>query len=236
VRGLERILELQEMDSAIDRLEAERRDMAEGTAVRESQARVEEVEEQVGELRLALDSIVREQSRLENEADSLEQKIADEEKRLYDGSVANPKELEAIQAEVGHLRQRKGRIEDEALDQMERREGLEGRLPPLEERLAQGRADLDELRASSAEALSRVENELVALRTKRGELVGAFDEELLELYEDLRVQKHGIGAAQLVNGVCGGCHQKLSALELERIKKTEGIRRCEYCRRILVLD
>src|SRR5438477_114287 len=79
-----------------------------------------------------------------------------------------------------------------------------------------------------------IEAALVSRRSEREALGPELDEELLELYEDLRRQKKGIGAAALQDGVCQGCHQKLSALELERLKRTEGIRRCEYCRRILV--
>ena len=56
----------------------------------------------------------------------------------------------------------------------------------------------------------------------------------MELYEDLRKQKKGIGVAALIDGVCQGCHEQLSAMELDRIKRVEGVRRCEYCRRILV--
>jgi predicted nucleic acid-binding Zn-ribbon protein len=65
-------------------------------------------------------------------------------------------------------------------------------------------------------------------------LVPVFDEELLELYEDLRKQKKGVGAAALVDGVCQACHEQLSALELAHLKRTDGIRRCEHCRRIVV--
>ncbi len=60
------------------------------------------------------------------------------------------------------------------------------------------------------------------------------DPEVLELYEDLRRQKKGIGAAALVDGVCQGCHEKLSAMELDKLKRSEDLKRCEYCRRILV--
>ena len=42
------------------------------------------------------------------------------------------------------------------------------------------------------------------------------------------------GAAALVDVVCQACHEKLSALELDRLKHTEGVKRCEYCRRIVV--
>ena len=44
----------------------------------------------------------------------------------------------------------------------------------------------------------------------------------------------GTGAAALKDGVCQGCHQKLSAMELSRLKRGGGVKRCEYCRRILV--
>jgi predicted nucleic acid-binding Zn-ribbon protein len=83
---------------------------------------------------------------------------------------------------------------------------------------------------------SDVANGLTDRRAERRALAPAVDDELLELYEDLRSSKKGVGAARLVDGVCQGCHQKLSAVELDHIKRSEGVRRCEYCRRILVID
>jgi predicted nucleic acid-binding Zn-ribbon protein len=235
-RGVDRLIELQEIDMAIDRLESRRRDLEGGDEVAQARRGAEAAEERLGELRLALDSVVREQTRLESEADSLERKIDAEQRRLYDGSVANPKELEAIQHEVANLRQRKGRVEDDILSQMERREDMEGRLPTLEAELQEARDRLAEIESGSEREFTDVSVGLDSRREERNALVPSFDEELLELYEDLRASKKGIGAARLLDGVCQGCHQKLSALELDRIKRSEGIRRCEYCRRILVLD
>lgn len=235
MKGLDRILRLQELDSSIDRLIARSEELEEGEELRAAGLKVQELENRVGEIRLGLDSQRREQERLETEVASLDAKVGAEERRLYDGSVANPKELGSIQAEVSSLRNRKGRIEDEVLEQMERREEMEGRLPPLESELAEARENLAKLDSELAEELGQTKQSLAELRSEREALALEFDEELLELYEDLRAQKRGIGAAALENGVCSGCHQKLSPLELERIKHTEGIRRCEYCRRILVL-
>jgi predicted nucleic acid-binding Zn-ribbon protein len=235
-RGVDRLIELQEIDMAIDRLESRRRDLEGGDEVAQARRGAEGAEERLGELRLALDSVVREQTRLESEADSLERKIDAEQRRLYDGSVANPKELEAIQHEVANLRQRKGRVEDDILSQMERREDMEGRLPKLEAELQEARDRAAEIESGSQREFTDVSVGLDSRREERNTLVPFFDEELLELYEDLRASKKGIGAARLLDGVCQGCHQKLSALELDRIKRSEGIRRCEYCRRILVLD
>jgi predicted nucleic acid-binding Zn-ribbon protein len=235
VKGLDRILRLQELDSSMDRTIARIEELEAGEDVRLAAGKVEELEDRVGELRLGLDSQRREQERLEAEVASLEAKVAAEERRLFDGSVANPKELGSIQAEVTSLRNRKARIEDEVLEQMERREEMDGRLPPLESELGEARRQLAMLDSEARREREEAKQALEDLRSERESLLPEFDEELLELYEDLRAQKRGVGAAALENGVCSGCHQKLSPLELERIKRAEGVRRCEYCRRILVL-
>jgi uncharacterized protein len=234
VKGLDRLLDLQELDLSIDRLEARRVQLQGGEDIRAARERMQGAEERVGELRLALDSVVRELTKLEHDADSLEKRIEAERGRLYDGSVANPKELEAIQAEIRNLAERKRRVEDLELDQMERREDMEGRLPQLEAELAEARTRLAEIAAGSETELADVARALEERRAERSALAGQLDGELLDLYEDLRRTKRGVGVAALVDGVCQGCHQKLSAAELDRIKRSEGIRRCEYCRRILI--
>jgi predicted nucleic acid-binding Zn-ribbon protein len=236
MKGSERILELQELDLSIDRLESRRREIESGEEIEEARRRVEAAEERVGELRMALDSIIREETRLDHDASTLEQRIKAEQQRLYDGSVANPKELQAIQAELTNLRARKSRLEDEELDQMERREEMEKRLPALEGDMAEARKRLDDMEAASERELQQIGSSLAERRVEREKLVPEFDEELVELYEDLRAQKRGIGAAALKDGVCQGCHEKLSAVYLDRLKRQDGIRRCEYCRRILVLE
>ena len=230
----DRILELQELDLSIDRLETRREQLEGGEDVRAARERMQAAEERVGELRLALDSVVSELTKLEHNADSLEKRIEAERKRLYDGSVANPKELEAIQAEIRNLTERKRRVEDLELDQMERREDMEGKLPQLEAELTEARTRLAEISAGSETELTDITKALQDRRAERSGLADQFDGEFLDLYEDLRRTKRGVGAAALVDGVCQGCHQKLSAAELDRIKRSEGIRRCEYCRRILI--
>jgi predicted nucleic acid-binding Zn-ribbon protein len=234
VKGVDRLLDLQRLDLAVDRLESRREQLHGEEDVRAAREKMQAAEERVGELRLALDSVIRELTKLEHDADSLDKRIEAERGRLYDGSVANPKELEAIQAEIRNLTERKRRVEDLELDQMERREEMEGRLPALEAELAATRDGLLEISEGSEAELAEVQKAMAERRAERSDLASGIDEELLELYEDLRGSKRGVGAAALVDGVCQGCHQKLSAAELDRFKRSEGVRRCEYCRRILV--
>ena len=233
-KGSDRILELQELDLSIDRLNARRQLLESGEDLRTARSRLAEAESRLGELKLSIDEVARDQRRLEQDIDSLDRKIQAENKRLIDGTVANPKELQSIQAEVQNLRARKARIEDQLIDLMERREELESSLAPIEAEVTEHRDRVAEIEESEASELTEIEQALRERTAERERLLPAFDEELLELYTELRRQKKGVGAVALIDGVCQGCHQKLSPMYLERLKRSEGIRRCEYCRRILV--
>jgi predicted nucleic acid-binding Zn-ribbon protein len=234
MRGLDRLLELQELDTAIDRLEARKRHLEEGKEIADARVAMEDAEARLGELRLGVDAVVREQQRLEREIDSMTRKADVDEKRLYDGSIANVKEMEALQHEISSLKERRSRSEDDLLEQMVRKDDLESRAGEASTVAQQARARLEAVGGEVVEELERIEAELAERRAAREKLVPEFDDELLELYEELRRQKRGVAVAALVDGVCQACHEKLSAMELDRLKRTEGVKRCEYCRRIVV--
>ena len=96
----------------------------------------------------------RESRRLEGDIDSLTRKAKAEEGRLYDGSVANPKELEAIQHEVASLRGRRSRLEDNLLELMEQKEGLDARASAAQAEVQEFRDRLTEIMGESATELA----------------------------------------------------------------------------------
>jgi predicted nucleic acid-binding Zn-ribbon protein len=114
------------------------------------------------------------------------------------------------------------------------KEDIEARAAESQTEAEAARARVEAVGGDAVRELDQISADLTTKRAEREGLVPAFDEELLELYEDLRRQKHGVGAARIVDGVCQACHEKLSAVELDRLKRTEGVKRCEYCRRIVV--
>src|SRR5438876_687757 len=134
-------------------------------------------------------------------------------------------DLQAIDTAIDRLHARARALE---------REG-EGRAKEAEEHATELRIAADQVAADTARELDAVSAELVTRRDERARLAAGIDPEILELYEDLRPQKKGVAAVTLVDGVCQGCHEKLSSVELDRVKRTDGVARCEYCRRILVL-
>ncbi|MGZ5349144.1 MAG: zinc ribbon domain-containing protein [Actinomycetota bacterium] len=232
--GTERVLALQEIDTAIDRLRARQRALESGEVVAGARAAADEAEIAYGELRLQIDELDRDQRRYESELDSLTQKEAAEQKRMFDGSIANAKELAALQHEIEALSKRRSDREDELLALMEQHETVDAAASDAESRSTELRAEVDRVSTEAGEEFRRVTDELARRTADRDAIAPELEPELLELYEDLRRQKKGVGAAALVDGVCQACHEQLSAVELDKLKKTEGVRRCEYCRRILV--
>jgi len=228
------LLRLQELDLSIDRLTTRLEVLESHEEIRAARGRSVEVESRVGELKLAIDEVAREQAHLESDADSLERKIQAERKRMFDGSVVNPKELQSIEAEIANLTHRRTEKEDRVLELMERREELDARLSPVEAELAEARDREAEIERTSGQDLTEIRHAMAERTAEREELAGRFDPVVLDLYEELRQTKKGVAVAALEDGVCHGCHQKLSPVYLDRLKRAEGIWRCEYCRRILV--
>lgn len=229
------LLEIQEHDTAIDRLQARIAVLEAGADVAAALAEANEAELVMGELRLKLDELSRDQQRFEHEIDSMSQKAAAEERRMYDGSVANARELDSIRHEVDNLKKRRSDREDELLGLMEVREELEAQEREADTRSTTLRARVDEVGGIAAEELRTLTDEVKERTEKRAALAEAVDPEYLELYEDLRPQKKGVAAVELVDGVCLGCHEQLSSVYRDRLKRVEGPKRCEHCRRILVI-
>jgi len=235
MRGMDRLLELQAVDSSLDRLRARRTALETGETLAQPRAAADEAERTLGEQRLRLDEMARDQLRFENEIDSLERKEAAERTRMFDGSIVNQKELEALQHELDGLQKRRSDREDELLALMEQREELEREADRSDATSARLREELDRAVDAAEEELATTKTELERLAGERDTLVPLVDPELFERYEDLREAKRGIGAAAIVDGVCQACHEQISAVELDRLKHADGIRRCPNCRRIVVL-
>ena len=197
-------------------------------------AEADAAERALGELGLQVDVMSRDQRRFEHEIDSISQKVSSEEKRLFDGSIANAKELEAIQHELDNLKKRRSDREDELLALLEQREELDERATEAGKVASHSRRQVEETVAAADEELLEVVEDLKAHIAAREEIVPLLDPDLVELYEDLRKTKKGVGAAALIDGVCQGCHEQLSASELDRMKRSDGVKRCDHCRRILV--
>jgi predicted nucleic acid-binding Zn-ribbon protein len=92
------------------------------------------------------------------------------------------------------------------------------------------------LRAAFEQKAGDLQTQLESVMTERTTTASGMPDDLLALYEKLRAQKGGVGAAALRRRECEGCHLTLNASDLGIIAKkpTDEVVRCEECNRILV--
>jgi uncharacterized protein len=85
-------------------------------------------------------------------------------------------------------------------------------------------------------ALGAIDGEAELTRQARAGVVTDIPAELVTLYEKLRAQHGGVGAAALLRGQCQGCHLQLNTVELNALRTAakDDVVRCEECRRLLV--
>jgi uncharacterized protein len=232
------LLQLQAHDSAIDRLDHRRRSLPEDARLAELADALAAVDQLTAERDGTLATVQRDQSRLEHEIDMVTSKARTEEARAVSGKVTSPKELTAIQEEVAGLKRRQSTLEDELLELMEQRETLEAELAELASRREGFTAEQAEVTKARDAALVEIDGELDGERAARDAVAPGVGEQLRALYGQVRARQGGIGAAALVGNTCQGCRVSISPVELAAIRKLppEEIKRCENCRRILVVE
>ena len=233
--ALRRLLEVQENDSAIARLNHRKVTLPEAARLAEVSDALAELEADLEIARKQLGEINRESDRLEGEMKILDQKIEREEKRLFSGAVSNPKELSALQAEIAMLKRKRGELEDALLEVMVQRDDAAATEERLEEERRSASSEVDSLREQVSTLTGDIERELAEHSSERERLVADIPDDLLALYDSLRHSKNGVGAAALRGDTCEGCHTTLPAREVERLRSEGGLQRCDNCRRILVV-
>jgi len=179
--------------------------------------------------------IQHELSRSEIDVEQVVSRIEKDEKRLASGT-GTPKELEQIQHELGTLAKRRSELEEVELEIMVRVDDVSKRITDLQKQLASFEAELARVQSELEIEVRSLDSAKQISLTAREALAPQIDKELLALYEKIRSSSDGLGAAQLVGDSCGGCHLKLNAAEMEKIKSLsdDEVVRCEECRRILI--
>lgn len=177
----------------------------------------------------------REQKRADSEVEQVRARKARDQQRL-DGGQAAPKELASLQSEIESLNRRQSVLEDAELEIMERLEEAAAHAAALSaERESIGKR-AREVQADRDGEWAAIDAELQSGRAERAALSGDVPVELLALYEKIRGDRGGIGAAALHQRRCEGCRIQIDATELARIRalSPDVVVRHEECRRILV--
>lgn len=171
---------------------------------------------------------------LELEVASLNNKIGASERRLYGGSISNPKELGDLQEEVASLKRRRGALEDELLEAMVYGEEAEADLETCSEALDDAEAHWQADQAALKSDLGQLEARLEQARDGRERLRQAIVADDLAVYDHIRARYGSLVVATLRDGVCSFCAVTPSSTKLKRIQSGQELSQCGNCGRILL--
>ncbi len=231
-----RLLELAELDAELGRLEHRRRGLPEHAALSDLEQRDRALRDEVAALQAREGDLKREQAKAEADVEQVRSRIGRDRTRLDAGQVNSPRELENLQSEIESLLRRQSDLEDVELDVMERLDGAQSRLTAAAAERSEIAADAGAVTARRDVALAELAELSGKATDRRAEVVAEEPADLVDLYERLRVQHGGVGAAALRRGQCQGCHLSLNTVDLNAIRAAapDDVLRCEECRRILV--
>ena len=230
------LLEVAELDAELGRIEHRRRGLPEHQELQRLQQRDGELRDQAAALEARQGDLRREQLKAEGDVDQVRSRVERDRVRLAAGQVSSPRELENLQSEIESLLRRQSDLEEIVLDVMERSETTQADHQAAIAERSQVAAQLQSVTASLDVLLTDLGTQSAKAADSRTAVAAELPGELLDLYEKLRVQHGGIGAAALRRGRCEGCHLSLNTVDLNSIRAADPdeVLRCEECRRILV--
>ncbi len=187
-------------------------------------------------MRILVEDLDREQRKADADVEQVKARRTRDQQRMDQGLVSNPKDLERMQGELVSLERRITSLEDTELEVMERLETAQADLHELQAHLENLDRRAAELQAARDKKAGEIDVELADIAGRRKTTADGLADDLLTLYDRLRQQKNGVGAAALRARRCGGCSLELTAADLSVIAKapSDEVLRCEECNRILV--
>ena len=191
-------------------------------------------------------SLLEEQERLQEvellqrdnqvELDARRERTDTLETQLYDGSMINARDLEALQHEVATVRQLLEQDEAMSLELSIQVEESRSRCGSLDQELSDAKARWE---VQQVELNQRIEG----LRAEQGEyerqrelLAARFDPATLQRYETLRKSKGGRAVAKVERDLCQGCRMSLPTQLRQRVKSGRQAVNCSSCGRMLFVE
>ena len=231
-----KLLDVQELDTRIDQLRHRLRSLPETERLAVLAAERSEVDGQARDARIEVDDLTREQRKADADVEQVKARRVRDQDRMDRGLVANPKDLARMQDELVSLGRRISDLEDTELEVMERLEAAQAEHARLTARLEELDAEIAEVTARRDQLAGGIAAEGQQATAERATTASGVPDDLLALYERIRVQKGGTGAAALLRRRCDGCRMDINAADRAVIAKAplDEVLRCPECDRILV--
>ncbi|WP_035700625.1 zinc ribbon domain-containing protein, partial [Glycomyces tenuis] len=172
-----RLLDLQAVDTTLTQLEQRRRKLDADTTLADARRRLQALTDRAASLTADIADLDRDIKRIEQEVELVTKRAAADRDRMASGA-ASAKELEGLQSELESLARRQGTLEDDELEFMERREGLEAELEASRAQTVEAQNALDDAESARERALAGIDAETAEAESDRTALTVSIPDRL----------------------------------------------------------
>ena len=227
---LQTLIDLQEFDSRIARLDAEASRLPK--QIEAIQQTLKEAGHALEMLKTRFDTTRKDLRLREKDLEVTAAKRTKAESRLWE--VKTNKEYSAVLLEIEEIKQEKAKDEEDILALMEMQERLTADVREAETRLKVREAQAREDEAKVRKKLGEVEAELAVVRAERQSRAREIQPPLLSSYERILKARGGVAVAAVgASTVCGACRVSIRPQAMQELRTTGDLMLCESCGRYL---
>jgi predicted nucleic acid-binding Zn-ribbon protein len=170
---------------------------------------------------------------IEENAKQIQIKIELSDKKLYSGSIKAPKELQDLQTELTMNKNKLKSLEEDELQAMIDCEQHEVYFKQCEEYLKSTRAASTVKHSLALGEKSQLSLEKDRLLRERSAIQSSIPDEIMELYMQLKKNKHGLAVSKITENNCESCGASITPAMVQAVRALKEIIQCPSCGRIL---
>jgi len=229
------LVELQFIDNAVTARSTEMAKLEDHAELKTVFQKQEQCKDRLAVMEKDLHHINVHRKKLEDSLGANEEKIKSNEKKLFGGSITDPRELSNYQSEIDSLRKTNSRLEDEILELMDKQEELELVIEGLRKELDELEMLAKRIRAELEEKKEVLKHNIEGLRHRREDVASRIPEEGLKNYNIVKSKKGGIAVSVIKDEFCGVCNMEIPHTDMEKMVDSDILYKCPVCGRLSVL-
>lgn len=221
------LLELQQIDNTMLRLQREKSKLDDGSALR---AQRDTLEKALATEEENLNTHNRARAEAEEELQKREEKLRTQQTRMMNAKSAH--EISSLQRDIDSITKSRGELDEAILVAMDDVETTAKKVDELRSGIETLRTRLARVEADFRDETTRIDEELMTAAHKRNAAAALIDEESREKYDAVASRHGGVAVCEIKKGNCTVCGTMITPYNLKEAKSLEWPT-CESCGRLL---
>jgi len=227
---LDKLIELQEIDGQLLKLEEARGDLPQ--KVNELASEINDITDKIKQKKQEKKEKESRKMAADGETSLLKEKFKKYQNQLY--QVKTNKEYDAMTIEIDNCENKIDELEFEFLELEEELAKLDTEISEAETSLNEHKQLLEENEKHLSEMMEKTKEKEKVLKEQREKMIKGISRPLLTTYDRIRLNRGGRALAYLSNGSCSDCSTRIPPQRGMEIRMMDTIYYCEVCGRILV--